>query len=241
MKQELPELNNRVFQLINEFCEGNVSEFARQIGVKQQTIDRLFKIDRRTEKFPRVKNEIADVILSTFKRVNKVWLLTGDGKMFNDPELISFDNHPFTPNEHLQNNTGTGVPYYDIDVTASLTESFSDVKEEPEFYVDFRPFNDCTAYLPVFGDSMYPLITSGEIVALKKVINPEYIQYGEPHLIITNAEANNMRTLKIIRKHLKDDMIILKPVNPLFDEMTIPRKTILSLYIVKGKITRRQL
>lgn len=135
----------------------------------------------------------------------------------------------------------SGVPYYDIDISASLTESFLDIAEAPEFYVDFKPFNDCSAYLPVFGDSMYPMISSGEIVALKKVDNPEYIQYGEAHLVITNAESNNMRTLKIIRKHQNDEMIILKPENPNFDELVIPRSTILSLYIVKGKITRKQL
>ena len=135
----------------------------------------------------------------------------------------------------------SGVPYYDIDVTATLTESFSDIIEEPEFYVDFKPFNDCSAYLPVFGDSMHPMINSGEIVALKKVDNPEYIQYGEPHLVITNAVTNNMRTLKIVRKHKDESMIILKPINLDFDELAIPRNSILSLYIVKGKITRKQL
>lgn len=170
--------------------------------------------------------------LETLQKISAKYNILIDDLMNKDISTVDNKNY---------NISGIGVPYYDIDITATITESFSDVKEEPEFYVDFRPFNDCTAYLPVFGDSMYPLITSGEIVALKKVDNPNYIQYGEPHLIITNAEANNMRTLKIIRKHQNEEMIILKPINPNFDEMAIPRSTILSLYIVKGKITRKQL
>jgi signal peptidase I len=148
-------------------------------------------------------------------------------------------NFPEEKKEGITNTNGIGIPYYNIDVTATLTESFSDIAEEPEFYVDFKPFNDCTAYFTVFGDSMYPMITHGEIIAVKKVDNPEYIQYGEAYLVVTNAETNNMRTIKLIRKHEKEDMIILRPANPNFDEMVIPRHTILKLYIIKGKITRK--
>lgn len=148
-------------------------------------------------------------------------------------------NFPEEKKDGITNTNGIGIPYYNIDVTATLTESFSDIAEEPEFYVDFKPFNDCTAYFTVFGDSMYPMITHGEIIAVKKVDNPEYIQYGEAYLVVTNAETNNMRTIKLIRKHEKEDMIILRPANPNFDEMVIPRHTILKLYIIKGKITRK--
>ena len=31
-------------------------------------------------------------------------------------------------------NDCPGVPYYDLDVTATITESFTDVKEDPEFF-----------------------------------------------------------------------------------------------------------
>ena len=217
------------FNMILEHKKTNHNKLAKEMGV---TTSGLYDISNPLKPNVGVSKKVLLKIKKVYPDISESWLMFGEGKM-----LIS-ENRSET---HLSNNIERGVPYYDIDISASLTESFSDVKEEPEFYVDFRPFNDCTVYLPVFGDSMYPLIASGEIVALKKVDNPESIQYGEPHLIITNSEYNNMRTLKIIRKHQNDEMIILKPVNPLFDEMTIPRKSIISLYIVKGKITRKQL
>lgn len=137
---------------------------------------------------------------------------------------------------------GNGVPYYDIDVTATITESFNDVKETPEFYVDFRPFNDCTAYLPIFGDSMYPTFASGEIIAVKKLNNKDIILWGEAHLIITNELANNMKTVKLLFPHDDPDKIILRASNPNFKGDTIILKeSIINLYIVKGKITRKQL
>ncbi|MCW0484106.1 XRE family transcriptional regulator [Gaoshiqia sediminis] len=135
-----------------------------------------------------------------------------------------------------------GVPYFDIDVTASIKESFQDVAEVPEFYVDFKPFNDCTAYLPIWGDSMYPTYASGEIIAVKRLENPDVILWGEAYLIITNAEANNMKTIKLLFPHEEPDKLILRASNPNFKgDTVIPKKSVLNLYSIKGKITRKQL
>lgn len=137
---------------------------------------------------------------------------------------------------------GTGVPYYDIDVTATISMAYGDFDQTPEFYVDFKPFNDCTAYLPVFGNSMYPDLNNGEVIAVKKLINPEIILWGEPHLVITNDEANNMRTVKLLFPHEDTSRIILRSSNPAYQGDTILNKSsIIGLYIVKGKITRMQL
>ncbi len=144
--------------------------------------------------------------------------------------------------ETLLNNLEKGIPYYDIDVTATITESFNDVKETPEFYVDFRPFNDCTAYLPIFGDSMYPTFASGEIIAVKQLQNRDVILWGEAHLVITNEAANNLKTVKLLFPHDDPEKIILRASNPAFKGDTVIRKdSIINLYIVKGKITRKQL
>jgi len=230
---ELPPINQRIRELVYEFTNGSVRKFSLDIGHSSQKINRLFNIDPRSEKYPEPSLEIVKAIASKYSTVNFQWLNFGEGEMLKKAAQ--------SENTIEKNNLEHGVPYFDIDISATMAESFSDIAEAPEFYVDFKPFNDCTVYLPVFGESMYPVISSGEIVALKKIDNPEYIQYGEVHMVITNAESNNMRTLKIIRKHENDDLIILKPVNPSFDELVIPRRTIISLYIMKGKITRKQL
>ena len=64
------------------------------------------------------------------------------------------------------------VPYYDIDVTSHITTSFSDVVEKPTFYVDYQPFNDCSAYVNNYGDSMYPKYKNGEKLAVKQILKP---------------------------------------------------------------------
>lgn len=136
-----------------------------------------------------------------------------------------------------------GVPYYNLDMTASIVESFSDIREEPEFYVDISPLNDCTAYINIFGDSMFPMFKSGDKVGVKQLTNFDAILWGEAHLVITNSEANNMRTVKNVH-YCKDDpsKIILRAANPDYPGDTlIPKNAILSLYIVKGKVQIYQL
>lgn len=133
------------------------------------------------------------------------------------------------------------VPYYDIEITGSIVRSFSDVKERPAFLVDFPPFNDCDGWLPIVGDSMFPRFQAGEMVAIKQIFNFESILWGEPHLIITNEEHDNLRTIKTIHEHSDTTKIILRASNPQFKGDTIIyKKNILSLYIVKGQAKKSQ-
>lgn len=136
-----------------------------------------------------------------------------------------------------------GVPYYNLDMTASIVRSFDDIREEPEFYVDISPLNDCTAFINIFGDSMFPMFKSGDKVGLKQLSNYDAILWGEAHLVITNEEANNMRTVKNVHFCKEDpSKIILRAANPDYPGDTpIPKSAILSLYIVKGKVQIYQL
>lgn len=174
-------------------------------------------------------------ILNFYTDINPDWLKLGKGPMLKS-------TLPLESKEGYRINGGRGVPYYDIDITASITESFNDISEEPEFLVDFKPFNDCSAYLPIWGDSMYPAYSAGDIIAVKRLYNFDIIQWGEAHLVITNTNANNMRTVKLLFPHEDQDKIILRASNPNYAGDTVINKSdILSLYIVKGKITRKQL
>ena len=168
--------------------------------------------------------------------INPQWLITGEGDMIlKDVTVHELDNK-----QELVKNKG--VPFYNLDVTGSVLETFSDIQEKPEYFIDYKPFNDCIAYFPIYGNSMYPKYASGEIVAVKALNNFDTIQWGEAHLVITNANANNMRTIKLVHQHCESDKVILKSRNPNYNgEMIIDKKNIVNLFIIKGKITREQL
>jgi len=131
------------------------------------------------------------------------------------------------------------VPYYDLDVTSHITTSFSDVPEKPTFYVDYQPFNDCSAYVNNYGDSMYPKYKNGEKLAVKQILNLDVLMYGETYLIITNANANDLKTVKEVHFHKDQSKLILRAANPDYQGDTIIDKAdILSMFAVKGKISQ---
>lgn len=142
----------------------------------------------------------------------------------------------------IKNHEHRGVPYYDVEASAHIAEVLEGGDRQPEFYIDFQPFNDCTAYLTVYGDSMYPAIQSGEVIAVKEIRSLDVLLWGEKYLVITNEEANNLRTVKLVHQHEDDSKIILRASNPNFKGDTVIRKeSIVKMFLVKGKISRGHL
>lgn len=173
-------------------------------------------------------------ILSEKLRANPLWLETGIGDMFLDQSVRS-GRSSYTDAQQNQ-----GVPYYSKPVTGPISISFNDAAQEsPEYNIDYKPFNDCSFYRPVYGESMCPKFNPGDVIACKRVISKELILYGESYLCMIKIDSNFYETIKVLRRHAdRPDMIILKPINTNFDESIIPIDSIVDLYIIKGKIER---
>lgn len=214
-------INNRIKLLIDHFTDGNNSLFASKIGVSEANVRNYIK---NTEpKFSTLEN-----IVKAFE-INYEWLLTGTGEMLKENNIVISSDH--------------GVPYYEnIEASGGAIPMYSDYKETPTFYINYEHFNDCTAYLPVVGDSMYPNYCSGEIIAIKEVFNKDIILWGETYFITTNSNANDLKTIKQLHYHEDETKIILRASNPNFKgDILINKEDILHLFIVKGKIKRNQL
>jgi phage repressor protein C with HTH and peptisase S24 domain len=167
--------------------------------------------------------------------INEKWLITGKGNYYIEqgPE----DNY-----QQAVMPSREGVPYLNVNLTELSSGEFNLLHEKAEYYVNFRPFNDCDAYLPVYGDSMYPKYASGEIIAVREVLNKDIIQWGEAYLVIADEYANNITTVKLLFEHASNNKIVLRASNPNYKGDTIlDRDAIKKLFIVKGKITRNQL
>lgn len=89
----LPDLNRRILELVSEKANGNVSEFSRIIDQEQQKVDRLFKIDKRSQKYPKPSDNIIESIINKLN-VSKGWLLLGvtDAKDSEEKKLDSFNS-----------------------------------------------------------------------------------------------------------------------------------------------------
>lgn len=166
--------------------------------------------------------------------VNSSWLYEGIGEMFEERKV---DQSLLTTVPYER-----GVPFFNVNLSELSFDSFSTLSEPPEYYVNFRPFNDCDAYLPIYGDSMYPRYASGEIIAVREIRNFDVIQWGEAYMLIADERANGITTVKLLFEHPNEKKIVLRSSNPNFKGDTIiDREMIKRLFIVKGKVTRHHL
>ena len=213
-----------VLNKLLEYSKLNGKSFSEKIGlIRPQAI-----YDIQNGKTQNISVSMANKIISAFPEVNKSWLFTGDGEMLIKPEDKIAEKR--------------GIPFYDINVTASIAESFNDIPEVSQYLISYPPLNDCCAAFPVYGESMEPDFFAGEVVLVKEITNVDSMLWGEPYLVITNANCDNLRTIKNV--YLSEDRckFILRATNPRFSGDTIiDRNDVLKIFLIKGKINRRQL
>lgn len=213
--------NQRLKIIMEKLHFKTQTEFAKMLNMQSGSLSDVF----RAKDGMGVSNGIKDR-LELLYSVNREWLSNGTGE-------------PFFKKGPIVSETKEGVPFYDVSLSDSRIEELLMAEEEVEYFVNYKPFNDCTAYLPVYGDSMYPRYASGEIIAVKAITNFDVLQWGEAYVVMSDEATNNIRSIKNIHEHSDDQKLVLRSSNPNFKGDTIiEKKHITSLYIIKGKITR---
>lgn len=130
-----------------------------------------------------------------------------------------------------------GRPYYDVDFCGGFDIMENDQTTLPSSYIDVPQYNkDGVVWCNITGHSMEPLITHGEIIALKEVYDFERcIIYGEVYGIVT---VNDLRTVKRLRRSDNEGCVLLVPENKDYDEQEIRVKDIRRIYSVLGSVRR---
>lgn len=157
---------------------------------------------------------------------NKQWdtsILTGDGTMLKG---------------EVTGEKERKIRYWpDVDATAGGVTLFDDSLSTRHIDLDIPEFRDCTDAVNLYGDSMFPLYKSGQIIILKEW-QEKYIDFGNVYLVITK---NGNRMVKYLRKGSDDTCVLCISENPAFDPFEIDKSDILRLYIVKGGIVKNTL
>lgn len=69
--------NRKIYNLVIKQSEGNIKAFSELIGVSQQVLDRIFRIDKRTNKYPSVSYSIKQAIKNKFA-VDDTWFVLAE-------------------------------------------------------------------------------------------------------------------------------------------------------------------
>ena len=164
--------------------------------------------------------------------VTPEWLETGPGQMFFEqrPEAV------FTNRTDRRLPTQS-VPLYNIEGTAGLVPLFLDRESvRPVDYIHIPNLPRCDGAIYVVGDSMYPLLKSGDIVLSKQVSGIENIFWGDMYLLSIDIDGEEYVTVKYIQKSENEGCVKLVSQNPHHADKEVPVERIRALAFVKASI-----
>lgn len=207
----------------------NAKRFSMQIGLPHP--DGIYHIRHGRN---RISTKMADRIISAFPEIDKGWLLTGEGEMLRgaaDRSMMAL----FGPTENGQLQRQP-VPLYDFEAVAGLVPIFTN-QNRPIDYISIPDLPRCDGAVYVRGDSMYPLLKSGDIVMYKQIQDYYNIIWGEMYLISFSYEGEEYITVKFIKKiEEHPDRVLLVSHNPHHAPKEIPVTAIRALAMVKASI-----
>ena len=164
--------------------------------------------------------------------VNPDWLETGEGPMFLEvrPAAVFAGRSDRTlPSQ--------SVPLYNIEGTAGLVPLFLDKRSlAPVDYIHIPNLPRCDGAIYVVGDSMYPLLKSGDIVLYKQIGDVNDIFWGDMYLLSIDIDGEEYVTVKYIQKSEKPGCVKLVSQNPHHADKDIEIGRIRALAFVKASI-----
>ena len=175
-------------------------------------------------------------IVENYPAYSIEWLVTGEGEMLKSSKKVQ-------PNHTFQLRTDRPVedqeiPLYDLSATAGLVAIFSDISQEPADHlrVPNLPAVDGAVY--VKGDSMTPLLKSGDIIIYKKMdFSPEGILWGQIYLLSYTIGSDTYTVVKYIKRSPIEGHVRLVSANEFYEPVDIPSGSVTALALVKASIT----
>lgn len=144
------------------------------------------------------------------------------------------ENSPTEPEPIVSYNPNIGVPYYNVDFAAGFDLMFNDQTVNPTANIVVYGFEKAKTWCNVTGDSMYPKICHGDMIALRECALDD-VMFGEIYAVV----LDNIRTVKIIRKSKDPAMLRFIPINTeKYDEQEFEKSRIIRIFEVLGNISR---
>ncbi|MCG9911881.1 MAG: S24 family peptidase [Flavobacteriales bacterium] len=199
-----------------------ISEFEHSIGVSNGYVNSISKsigIDK------------LETIVEKYSNINLEWLLTGKGFMLKNGSGAEV-THIGRPLHGLHENQS--IPLYELEATAGIVALFKDQDhQKPIAHLTIPNLPKCDGAVYVTGDSMYPLLKSGDIVIYKTVHDiMNGIFWGEMYLL----SIEDYVTVKYVQKSELDGCVKLVSYNKHHQDKDVEIDKIRALALVKASV-----
>lgn len=210
------------------------TEFAGFLGIKPQTLSNWFA--RNTFDI--------DIVYTKCVGVSADFLLSGNEPVFKKVIKDNEDENIKQPVNIFKMKTDSVqekqfIPLYDVQASASVVTLFRDDKEKPIDHISIPNLPKCDGAIYVSGDSMYPLLKSGDIIMYKK-LQPsiQNIFWGEMYLVsLTNDDGDEFVMVKWVHKSDEgEEFIKLVSENRHHQPKDFHLKNVKGLALIKGSV-----
>ena len=222
----------RIRQII-DYKKISTRQFCIEVGVANGFLDKVKDVG--SEKLLK--------ILNTYPELSPEWLLTGKGNMLKpehenqSQEVTIIKGNRKTRDAIIDLQE---IPLYDLDATAGLSAFFRGDKEANVIdTIKIPNAPRCDGAFGVVGDSMVPLLRSGDTILYKEVpLNIDYVMFGEMYVLSYDlGDWEEVLAVKYVHKSKKGkNYIKLVSENPNHADKDIPFASIKALALVKVTI-----
>nr|DAG15351.1 MAG TPA: putative transcriptional regulator [Caudoviricetes sp.] len=211
-----------------------IGALERKIGASKGVLSRA--IANGTD----IQSKWIQAIVENYPRYSAEWLLSGKGEMIREEAT-----QRATPTVQAQFSLRTdhlvemqNVPLYELDASAGLVALFADQnRRTPISHIQIPDLPPCDGAVYVRGDSMYPLLKSGDIVLYKEIPNgSQGILWGEMYLLSFTIDGESYISIKYIQKADDNRFVRLVSHNPHHSPKDIPADSIQALALIKASI-----
>lgn len=198
---------------------------------------------------------ILNQILEKCPDISPEWLLTGQGEQYRSPNQRQTSNAPESSSSNIKFENSIQVrepltfkynqeravemqtiPLYSFEAMASVIETLDDASRfiEDRIYIPNMPASDGAAY--VRGDSMTPIVQSGDIVLFKRH-RIENILFGQIYLLVLSIDGDTLILIKYVQKsELGEEYIKIVSHNKSHEDKDIHKSSIQAIALVKASI-----
>ena len=174
-------------------------------------------------------------LVKIYTDLNAEWLLTGEGEMIKSGVEV----RPIhTPSYQEKIEEQASINLYDIEAAANLKTLLANKDENILGKISIPNIPKCDGAVYVRGDSMYPLLKSGDIIAYKEVApDVRHIIFGEMYLVSVDMDGEEYLTVKYVNKSERgDDWVKLVSYNAHHEPKDFPIEAVRAIAIVKMSI-----
>ena len=180
-------------------------------------------------------------ILTSYPNISAEWLLTGEGDMLKSKhtEEPQIEVKPIHQPRSTEKKEETQVVYlYDFEASAGLRALFDNNRQNIIDIIKIPNLPKCDGAIHIVGDSMYPLLKSGDIILYKQMpLDINNLLYGEMYLLSYDIDGDDYIVVKYIRKSEKGEpFITLGSENPAHAPRDIDFRRITALALVKASV-----